>query len=384
MSQSNHDQRVKEGIKTGKTGLMINIILVAIKAAAALMSNSISILADAMNSLGDCASSILTIVGFHLSSKPADRHHPYGHQRAEYVAGLIIDIIILSVGLEFLISSIEKIFNPTSIVSSPLIFILLVLSITIKIGLAFFYYQKNKKLKEQTNANSNTILSLMKDSLNDSIMSSVIIVSYIVETQFGWQIDGYIGVLAAALILYSGITSIIDSTNILLGIRPDPEIIDEMQQILDSYDTLIGYHDLNLHEYGPNKAFATVDIEVDSRWDSMKTHNTINEIEKQFDAQMDIKLVTHVDPIDIGNKELNRLHASIKKILKAHGHDFHFHDFRLESDNGLTAIHFDVVVPDSIKASDEELYTEITTEIYEEIGDYPLHITFDRDYILKE
>lgn len=383
MSQSNHDQRVKEGIKAGKTGLMINVILVAIKAAAALLSNSISILADAMNSLGDSASSILTIVGFHLSSKPADRQHPYGHQRAEYIAGLIIDIIILSVGLEFLVSSVEKIFNPTSIVSSPLILILLGFSLVIKIGLAFFYYRKNKQLKEQSKTDSNTILSLMKDSLNDSIMSLVIIVSYIVETQFGWQIDGYIGIVAALVILYGGFTSILESTNILLGTRPDPEVLDAMQEILDSYDAIIDYHDLHLHEYGPNKAFATVDIEVDSRWNLMKTHHIINEIEKQFDQQLGIKLVTHVDPIEIGDEELNRLHASIKMLLKSYDPDYHFHDLRTEDVDGYKELYFDVVVPDNIEATDEELYEQIKRDVHQNICEYPLNIAFDRDYFLK-
>lgn len=381
MNQTKQNQRAKEGISTGVVGLIVNILSVIIKLFAGIIANSVSILADAMNSIGDSAAAILTIGGFYISSKPADREHPYGHERAEYISGLFTAIIILVVGFQFLLQSIDKIINPTSVVSSQLVVGLLIISISIKALLGLYYFWKNKRL----NIKSNTIEALMKDSIFDTFINFVIIISYVVEIRFNWYIDGYVGAIIALIILYGGFTSIIKSSNDLIGTRPHPELIKRMQDVLDSYESLVGYHDLILHNYGPNKMFATVDIEVDSQWDLIKAHQIIDRIEREFKEKFDIVLVCHLDPVALHDDEQNEIYRAIKLVLKSYSREFHFHDFRVEHIGARKEIFFDVVVPESVELTNEELYERIVNDLLEEIiKDYPINIEFDRDYILRE
>lgn len=380
MSKFEQEKRVKSGIRTGFIGLLINIILLIIKLIAGFTAGSVSILVDAMNSLGDTASSFFTIGGFYVSNKPADREHPYGHQRAEYISGLFIAIIILIVGFQFLLQSIKRILNPSSVYSSRLVLYLLILSILLKTGLGFYYQYRSKQMTTP----SNTVLALKKDSFNDALMTLVIIISYSMEVQFGWYIDGYVGAGVALFIIYSGFRSILDSSDDLLGTRPDVQLIQRMQEVLDSFDTPIGYHDLVVHKYGPNKVFATVDIEIDSRLSLIHAHQVIDEIEQEFEKQFNIKLVGHLDPIILDDEEQNKIYALVKHVLKSYHSEYHFHDFRIKRNNGEREIHFDVVVPTDVKETDQELHYKITSDIYRKYNEYPIYIKFDRDYILDE
>ena len=380
MSKFEQEKRVKSGIRTGLVGLATNVFLLIIKLIAGLTAGSVSILVDAMNSLGDSASSLFTIGGFYVANKPADREHPYGHQRAEYISGLFIAITILIVGFQFLLQSINRILNPTSVYSSRLVLILLVISILMKVSLGFYYQNRSKQMSTQ----SNTVLALKKDSYNDALMTLVIIISYYIEIQFGWYIDGYVGAGVAIVILYSGFHSILDSFNDLLGTRPDVHLISKMQEVLDSFKIPIGYHDLIIHKYGPNKVFATVDIEIDSRLTLVKAHKIIDEIEQEFEKQFNIKLVGHLDPIVLDDEEQNQIYTLVKNVLKSYHSDFHFHDFRVKKFEDEKEIHFDVVVPNDVKENDQELHYKITSDIYREFNDYPIYIKFDRDYILDE
>lgn len=380
LSKFEQEKRVKSGIQTGFIGLLVNVILLIIKLVAGITAGSVSILVDAMNSLGDTASSLFTIGGFYVANKPADREHPYGHQRAEYISGLFIAVIILIVGFQFLLQSINRIFNPTSVYSSRLVLFLLIISILMKITLGLYYQNRSKQMVIQ----SNTVLALKKDSYNDALMTLVIIISYYIEIKFGWYIDGYVGAGVAIFILYSGFRSILDSSNDLLGSRPDVNLILRMQEVLDSFELPIGYHDLIIHKYGPNKVFATVDIEIDSRLSLIKAHKVIDEIEQEFEKQFNIKLVGHLDPIILDDEEQNKIYALVKNILKSYHSDFHFHDFRIKKYGNEKEIHFDVVVPTDIKETDQELHYKITSNIYREFNEYPIYIKFDRDYILDE
>lgn len=380
LSKFEQEERVKSGIQTGFIGLLVNVILLIIKLIAGLTAGSVSILVDAMNSLGDTASSFFTIGGFYVSNKPADREHPYGHQRAEYISGLFIAIIILIVGFQFLLQSINRILNPSSVYSSRLVLFLLIISILLKFGLGFYYGYRSKQMTTQ----SNTVLALKKDSFNDALMTLVIIISYSIEIQFGWYIDGYVGAGVALFVIYSGFRSILDSSDDLLGTRPDVQMIKRMQEVLDSFETPIGYHDLLIHKYGPNKIFATVDIEIDSRLSLIQAHRVIDEIEQEFEKQFNIKLVGHLDPIILDDEEQNKIYALIKNILKSYHSGYHFHDFRIKTNGDEKEIHFDVVVPTDVEETDQELHYKITSDIYREFNEYPIYIKFDRDYILDE
>ncbi len=380
MPQKQQEKRTKDGMSTGLVGLIVNLILVVIKLVAGFLAGSVSILADAMNSLGDSAGAVLTIGGFYIASKPADRKHPYGHQRAEYISGLFTAIIILIVGFQFLVSSIEKIINPVKVESSRLVLLLLVLSIIIKMALGIYYQQKNKTII----GSSQAVDALVKDSIFDMLINLVIILSYLIEIQTGWLIDGYMGAIVAVIILYGGIATIIESSNDLLGTRPDAKHVEKMQEVLDSYSDLVGYHDLILHKYGPNKIFATVDIEIDARWDLIKAHAVIDAIEKEFFEKFGIQLVGHLDPVELDDDELNEIHALIKSTLKSYEENYHFHDLRVEFDGEEKHIVFDVTVPDEVDASDEELFIQITKDLTNRRIKYPFRIHFDRDYFLKE
>lgn len=370
--------RVNSGMKSGIVGLVTNFFLAVMKVFAGIRVGSVSILADAINSFGDTASALLTIGGFYISKKPADKEHPYGHQRAEYISGLIISIIILIVGFEFLISSIEKILNPTTVKSSTLVFIILIFSIIAKIILALYYRFLNKKITSE----SIVLDALVKDSLNDSLMTSVIIFSYFIEVTIGWQIDGYIGAGVALFILYSGFHSIVEASNNLLGMRPSQELIQEMREVLDSYDSILDYHDLLIHKYGPGNYFVTVDIEMDSRWTLLEAHQVIDEIEREFKEKFNSTTVCHLDPIVLDNDLNNEIYSFIKMILKKRDKKFHFHDFRVIDRQNIKEIHFDLVVPKDVKDSDEELYLFLKKALANDYGEYDLEVKFDRYYLL--
>ena len=380
MPEFQQKQRTKNGIVIGLVGLFVNLVLVVIKLVAGFIAGSVSILADAMNSLGDSASAILTIGGFYIANKPPDREHPYGHQRAEYISGLLTAIIILIVGFQFLTTSIQKVIHPTRVENSSLVLVLLIVSIGIKISLGIYYDQKNKRIEGASKA----VEALVKDSFFDVLINLVIILSYLMEIQTGWLIDGYVGAIVALIIIHGGVTTIIDTSNDLLGTRPDTELVDKMQEVLDSYSDLVGYHDLILHKYGPNKTFATVDLEIDARWDIVEAHELIDTIEKEFYKKFGIQLVGHIDPVELDDDQLNEIHAIIKKLLKSYKYNFHFHDLRIETEDDQDFIAFDVTVPNDVKASDEELFVRITNDLSECIEGYPFRIHFDHDYFLKE
>lgn len=374
------NSRVNIGMRTGIIGLLANLFLLLIKLFAGITAGSVSILADAMNSLGDTAGALLTIIGFYISDKPPDNEHPYGHQRAEYISGLIISIIIMVIGFEFLMSSIEKIMDPVSVESSKLVFAILLFSVIIKLVLAIYYQVKNKKMQTK----STILKALIKDSLNDSLMTLVIIISYFFEIYFGQQIDGYIGAAIALYIIYSGIISIMEVANDLLGIRPSSELIQEMKEVLDSYDSIIDYHDLLIHKYGPTNSFVTVDIEMDSRWTLLEAHEVIDAIEEEFKEKFNSTTVCHLDPIVLDDDRQNEIYQLIKKSIKRRDEHFHFHDFRVINHENRKEIHFDLVVPRNIKDSDEELLDFVREILHEEYGDYKIFLKFDRYYLLDE
>lgn len=377
-SKDGYGIRVETGMKSGIVGLITNLLLVIIKVFAGITAGSVSILADAINSLGDMAGAILTIVGFHIANKPADEEHPYGHQRAEYISGLIISIIIIIVGFEFLISSFEKIMNPTSVESSKVVFYILVISIITKLILAFYYHFLNKKMRSQ----SIVIDALVKDSLNDALMTSVIILSYVVEVQFGWYVDGFVGAVVALLIILVGAQSILDASNNLLGVRPSKELVKEMQKVLDSYDSIVDYHDLLIHKYGPDNYFVTVHIEMDARWSLLEAHAVLDEIEEEFKEKFNSSTVCHLDPIVLNNDKYNDIYITIKQTLKNKDKKFNFHDFRVIEEQDKKEIHLDLVVPRHIKLTDDEMYQLLADALEKDYPEFTLVLQYDRNYLL--
>lgn len=372
------EARKDVGVFSGIVGIVSNILLFLVKAIAGIVSGSISVLADAVNNLSDGISSLFTVIGFYWAAKPADKEHPYGHQRMEYISGLAVSFIILYIGIEFLLSSIDRIINPEAVVSSPLVLVLLVFSVVVKIIQGKFYSTVADEIDSQT------IQTVSKDSYNDVIMSVGIILSYVVESFTGWYIDGYIGVVVAVIILISGAQSISESISRLIGEPPSKELIDQMKEILNSYPQLVGYHDLYIHRYGPNNTFATVDIELDARMHLSTAHDIINAIEREFLEELDVHLVSHIDPVELDNDFQNILHSKIKDILRNIDSNLKFHDFQIVEIDGRPTIQFDIVVPESLDYTDEALEGEISDNLGDLNQYYPLKITFDHNYLLNE
>lgn len=376
--QHKNNQRTQLGLFSGKAGLFSNLVLFLIKMSAGVISGSVSIIGDAINSLADCASSILTLFGFHIAAKPADKQHPYGHERSEYITGLVVSLGILFVGFQFLLNSIQRMIDPAALNTTPLVLILLILSIIIKLVQGYFYRKVGKKIR------SNAIDAAAQDSFNDVYTTLVVLGASLVEIIFGWQIDGYAGVFIALYILYNGVSIIRESIDDLLGKGPTEKQIREIKHFLDHYPSIVGYHDLLMHHYGPNKTFATIHIEIDDSWSLMEAHRIIDDIEKDFKEYLGVDLVCHLDPIAIKSKEQTIIYQQVKRILQSYELNLKFHDFRVEEMGGLSTIQFDIVVPDNIEQTNQELLEAIKRDIAEIIGTFEVEIEFDRIYLLKE
>lgn len=374
--KKNSDIRTAFGIFAGIIGLLSNLLLFVSKFLIGLVSGSVSIMADAMNNLSDTVSSVLTLVGFYISGKPADKEHPYGHERFEYISGMFVSLLITFVGFQFFMTSIDRIKEPQSIKVTPLILIVLLLSILIKVWQSVFYQRVAKKI------DSNTLIAAAKDSLNDVYTTIAVLISATIEGLTGLKIDGFVGLLIACYIIFSGLQLIREFINELMGIRPDQEAIDEMKRSLSSVPTIVGYHDLLIHQYGPNKTFASVHIEIDDRWDLTQAHEVIDAIEKQFKTQLGVDLVCHIDPVNLHDQRQQFIHQELKKVIKTIDSALKAHDIRLVDHGGKPRILFDLVVPNHFTANDQELKIRIQEQVYRNIGDYIIEVTFDHNYLL--
>jgi len=367
-------ERTKKALMAGVWGLLTNVILFVAKLMIGLLSGSVSIMADAINSLSDTASSVLTLVGFKIAAKPADPEHPYGHERFEYISGLFVSLIITYVGFQFLHSSIEKIIDPENIALSPIIFLVLVFSIALKV-IQGRMYKKTAKMID-----SETLHATAKDSYNDVYTTFAVLLSASVEWLTGWRVDGYIGFLLALYILYSGVMMLREFVYELLGSRPTVEQIQAMEEQLNGYTKILGYHDLLVHNYGPNQRFASVHVEVDDRLDLNEAHKIMDIIEKDFKRSLGVELVCHLDPVPVNNENYQEILNELKKIINETAEGLKIHDFRMIHKGQI--LQFDVVVPEGTRLSDEELERMMRIQIEKRVGQYQLDITFDHNYLL--
>lgn len=379
MKKNQATARERQGMIAGWVGILSNLFLFFIKLGAAGLSHSVSIMADAMNSLFDGSSSLLTLLAFKWSAKPADKDHPYGHQRAEYIVGLVVAIFILFVGFQFLIESIKRIINPEPTPFNLWLVIIMVLSVGIKIIQALYYKKTARAM------NSSTILAVSKDSMNDVFISLSILISLVVEHYSSWHLDGYVGLLVSGVIIASGIESIYHSAYDLLGAKPSPLAVKQMVDIIESYHQVLDYHDLDVHRYGPEKQYATVHIEVDARMTLVDAHYLVNQIEDEFAKKLQMTLVAHVDPIILNDAQQNQLHQQIKTLLHSYDPPYSFHDFRvIKMGQRIDKVLFDLVVPESVELGDDELYKIISQDIHAFAPDVDIAIDFDHHDIIHQ
>lgn len=366
-------RRTGIGRLAGILGFLSNAILFIGKFAIGLAAGSVSIMADAINSLTDTASSILTLVGFQIAAKPADKEHPFGHERFEYISGFLISLVMTFVGFQFLLSSFEKIRHPQSVKLHLIVFLVLILSILIKVWQSRMYRTLGSTIQ------SSTLKATGQDALNDVLTTVAVLLSAVIEGVTGWRVDGWIGFLIACYIIYSGITMVKSFIDELMGSRPTQEELTAMEKMLKGYPDILGYHDLLVHNYGPQKKFASVHIEVDDRWTLNQAHDVINHIEKDFCNQLDVELVCHLDPVALQNDAYQKQRALVEAIVINVAPGLTMHDFRILSPQRMS---FDVVVPKKCPLTDQELKETLQFKIQQQLGEQKLEITFDHTYLL--
>ena len=339
--QNTKDEKVRAryGVLSGIVGIITNIILCAIKIFAGVISSSLSIVADGINNLSDAASSVVTMIGFKLSSTPADEEHPFGHERIEYISGMIVAIIIILVGCLLLKQSIEKIINPSDIEASLVTYIILSVSILAKLWQSIFYRKMSNDI------DSVALKATSQDSLNDVIATAAVLVGVIVMVTTSLKIDGYLGLLVAGFIIKAGISLVLETAKPLIGENPSKEEIKEVSDKISSYEGVLGLHDLVIHQYGPNKKFITVHVEVDAKIDIMVSHDMVDNIERDFKKELGIDLVIHMDPVDIHDEATIYYKELVRRVINEYDSSFTFHDFRIVSGPTHTNLLFDVVIP---------------------------------------
>lgn len=374
--KSSSNIRQSYGYLGGFVGIIINILLFAAKYIIGLALNSVAITADAFNNLSDVGSSVITIIGFKIADKPADKDHPFGHGRGEYIAGLIISFIVLLVGVEFVKSSYDKIINPAPIEFQLVPFIILLISIAAKLWLGSFNRRLGKEIK------SGALNASSFDSFSDVIVTSTVAISLLVSKFTVLPIDGYIGMVVSAFILYAGYTLIKDTISPLLGEAPPPELVREIRSQVLSYKGIIGAHDLIVHSYGANKYMATIHAELPSNIPVLDAHEIIDKAENQISEKLDITLIIHMDPVNVDDEEIQETRAEVDKILKEFPQIISYHDFRFVGTHSHKNILFDVVVDNSLSYDNEKQFLELlSNRIKANHPDYEVIINLDRDYV---
>lgn len=365
--------RTVYGNLSGGVGIACNLLLFAVKMLAGVLSGSISIIADAFNNFSDMGSSVITMLGFKLSSKPADKEHPFGHGRIEYMSGFIVSLLIVLVGFELLKSAAGKIFDPQKIEVTVLTVAILVASILVKLWMYLF----NKRLGVMLS--STALLATARDCLNDTVSTSAVLVTTLLYRFFGWNIDGIAGMLVAVFIIYGGFRSALETVHPLLGEAPSKEFVDELKSRVLSYEMFTGVHDLIVHNYGPGRRFASIHIEVPFDVDVLRCHEEIDRCEKEVGEALGILLVAHMDPVDNGESVM-RYKLAVVQALKRVDDSLSMHDFRMVHGEMSSNLIFDVVVPFACKIPTAELERLIRFEVGKTEPDCVCVINFDTEY----
>lgn len=366
------------GSLAGIVGIVCNILLCCAKMIVGVLSASVSITADALNNLSDATSSIVTLLGFYISKKPADEDHPYGHARFEYLSGLGVSALILIIGFELAKSSIDKIIHPTAVKFSTVLVAVMVGSILVKLWLFVFNRFISNKIS------SNTIMATALDARNDVVTTLAVLLGAVITEISGINLDGYIGILVALFILISGINLAKDTIKPLLGEPADPELVKTISDGILSFDErILGIHDLMVHDYGPGQIFASVHAEIDRNEDVMDMHDVIDNIEHMFFKEHRIQLVIHYDPIVTDDDELNEMKSIILSELCEIDKRLKIHDFRMVKGSDHTNLIFDMVVPVELCDKHKEIKAMLDKKLSEREHKYYTVITFDSESFNK-
>jgi len=367
--------RESYGKLSGTVGILCNISISVAKLIVGFLFNSVSVMADAANNVFDALSSIVTLIGVKMSGKPADKEHPYGHERIEYMAGLVVSFLILFIGVELVKISVSRIFSDETSSLSILGFIVLAGSVCVKLWMYFFNRQIGTKIE------SSLILATAQDSLNDVIASSAVLVSALITYFSKFDLDGYVGVGVALYIIYAGVKLIKDTADPLLGTAPSPQLIETIHKKIYEYNGVEGMHDLILHNYGPKRCFASVHIEVCAKQDVLVSHDLADNIERDFKKDLGIELVVHLDPLVKDDETVNKAREMITEILGEIDENITYHDLRIVKGNTHSTLIFDICVPADFSVCESELIDTVINAVHIRERTYECVITVDKNYL---
>lgn len=364
--------RDKCGRMAGAVGIVTNFLLFLMKIIVGTVFHSVSVTADAVNNLTDSGSSVVTLIGFKMASKPADEKHPFGHARIEYLSGVIVSFIVIFLGLQLGMSSIEKILTPEENTLTPVALVVLVISILAKLWQCLFYRKVGRMIK------SESVEATSKDSRNDVIATSVVLLGAVITMLTGVNLDGYMGAAVALFIVFSGVQLTISTADPLLGQAPEGELVQTITEKMLSYPGIIGMHDLAVHNYGVGRCFASAHCEVDAKNDILVSHDLIDNIERDFSRDLGIHMVIHLDPVIVGDARTDALHCKVQSLVTALYPTVTIHDFRVIWGVTHSNIVFDAAVPFAVKDNDAVITQKLEAEIQKLDPDYRTVVTIDR------
>lgn len=371
----NVEVREKYGMLSSITGIIVNILLSIFKLIIGMFANSMAIISDGLNNISDAGSSVVTMLGFKMSQKKVDADHPWGHGRMEYISAFIVDILIILVGFELLQSSIEKIINPELPNVNYITIILLVVAILVKLWL-FLFYNKIAKTISSTAIKGNAY-----DSISDSVSTFAVLISTLIAKFVGISIDGYVSLLVSAFILVTGFKAIKEIIDILLGMKPDPEFVKEIEQFAIKYETIQGIHDIMVHDYGPGRKIVSFHAEVPADSNICRAHDIIDQMEQDIFEKFGCITTIHMDPIVVDNEEINEMRRETERIVKSINEKFSIHDFRMTDGGERINLIFDLVIPTDEKIDVNETIEKIQTELHNQNNKYHAVIKPEYSYV---
>lgn len=371
--------RTAYGILSSLVGIACNIILCTVKIIIGLIINSISVMADGFNNLSDAASSVISLIGVKLAGRPADKEHPFGHGRFEYISAFTVAFLILQVGFSLLKSSFQKVLHPEELSFNPVLTGILCLSILMKLWMMLF----NRKLGRRIN--STVMIATSADSGNDVIVTAATIISTVIAGLTGLKIDGYMGILVSLFVMLSGFKIAKETLEPLLGQAVERDVYVKVTEMVESYEGIVGTHDLIIHNYGPTHRMATIHVEVPNNMDFEKAHETIDQIERDMLEKLDIFLVIHMDPIEVNNETVLEKKEMVLKVIKQLEEKATVHDFRVVNGEHHINLIFDLVLPYSYTKSEEQkLMAKIEEEVKELDPRHQCVITMENSFIAEK
>lgn len=374
MEQAQYNIRARIGKLSGAVGIICNCLLAAGKLIVGHMTSSMSITADGLNNLSDGASSVVTLLGFKLAEKPADRKHPYGHARIEYIAGLTVAVMILFIGLELGKSSVQKFINPEPIEFSFTAVWVLCASILVKLFMMLFNLKMGRRI------NSNALLATAADSRNDVMTTSAVLAASIVEHFYDVRIDGVMGIAVSLFILYSGIKLAGETMSPLLGEGANPELQKQITDYINGCPMVLGCHDLMVHDYGPGRRYASIHVEIDKNEDPMACHARIDRMERECLKNYGTHLVIHYDPVVTDDPEVNSTKRLVNTIIKVRDSRLTIHDFRMVDDGESVKMSFDMILPEDLRGQEQSIKETVEKALNSlDSKKYYADITFDME-----